>query len=457
MDPARRHRELMDLGADQLLTPGQAQDAVATFTAALAASPSTLPQHWMRGLAQYYAGAFADGSAQFAANMAANGSDAEEVIWRWLCDVGDHLPAWCRDDDDGGVGAEAPDDDDAAERRAAVAAAVAYARGRMLPLDTPDTRPCLMDALALFAGGGGNLGDDGSDPKDVVAPLLNAAAAAVPEHADPAARRTALAYARLYAGLFLEATAPGRGAAWRAEAARHIRASARAPSADFMGRLAGMHAARARARARFVPRCAPAWRSPPPAGGSSSPDEAPPVPPYTHSRVILGGWQWSEGHHAAPAAAEARMDTLRAFNADAGPVEILQDTFFFGSERAAFAHSYGPDPHSCCRVRRGFTAGSPRSTWATSTPGPRRWWGASCACTARGCRAARRCTRSSCPTWTTFARTAARRPCSTRRSCVPTHSAASTGSASRGRTSCSSTGGTSTAAATRRCSATSPR
>ena len=43
------------------------------------------PTLWQRGICSYYAGQFEEGKLQFASDMAENGSDAEEIIWHFIC------------------------------------------------------------------------------------------------------------------------------------------------------------------------------------------------------------------------------------------------------------------------------------------------------------------------------------------------------------------------------------
>ena len=73
-----------------LLSSGQVIQSLRVFDDVLRLHPSTAPTLWQRGLALYYAGRFVEGAEQFETNMQVNGADAEELIWRFACDV--HRP-----------------------------------------------------------------------------------------------------------------------------------------------------------------------------------------------------------------------------------------------------------------------------------------------------------------------------------------------------------------------------
>ena len=122
-------------------------------------------------------------------------------------------------------------------------AGVAEGRARLLVCGD-DKRIPMKEILGLFAGT--------STVGDVLA-----AARAAPEAANR--RLTAEAYGNFYCGLFLET----QGLAGAARP--FFTAAAEAPSLDYMGKLMVMHAKQA----------------------------------ICHSRVIVGGWQLSAGHHDA--------------------------------------------------------------------------------------------------------------------------------------------------------------
>lgn len=64
---------------------GDVAESVAQFDAALAESPVLGQYLWQRGISLYYAERYADGAAQFAADVALNPNDTEESIWHMLC------------------------------------------------------------------------------------------------------------------------------------------------------------------------------------------------------------------------------------------------------------------------------------------------------------------------------------------------------------------------------------
>lgn len=63
------------------------KEALAVFDALYEGSPPLRPTLWQRGLSLFYAGRFAEGSAQFRLDVAYNGADAEEALWAFLCDA----------------------------------------------------------------------------------------------------------------------------------------------------------------------------------------------------------------------------------------------------------------------------------------------------------------------------------------------------------------------------------
>jgi lipoprotein NlpI len=60
-------------------------DSIADFDRAAQLDPTLRPYLWQRGLACYYGDYFAEGAAQFAADLAVNPYDAEESLWQYLC------------------------------------------------------------------------------------------------------------------------------------------------------------------------------------------------------------------------------------------------------------------------------------------------------------------------------------------------------------------------------------
>jgi hypothetical protein len=70
-----------------LLGSGRVVESLYVFDNVLRCHPQTMPHLWQRGLALYYGGRFAEGAEQFEMNMQVNGADAEEILWRFACDV----------------------------------------------------------------------------------------------------------------------------------------------------------------------------------------------------------------------------------------------------------------------------------------------------------------------------------------------------------------------------------
>jgi tetratricopeptide (TPR) repeat protein len=64
---------------------GRIAAAIADFDRAEQLNPALTPYLWQRGLAYYYAERFAEGAVQFARDLAVNGQDVEETVWRYLC------------------------------------------------------------------------------------------------------------------------------------------------------------------------------------------------------------------------------------------------------------------------------------------------------------------------------------------------------------------------------------
>jgi lipoprotein NlpI len=114
-------------------------------------SPADAPYLWQRGIAQYYAGKFRECRDMFVSHRTVNPDDVENAAWHFLCVAR----------------AESPD----------------AARKQLLPVG-PDARRPMREVYRMFKG-------------DLTQAQVMAAAAT-----DPAAQF----FARLYIGLYLEAT-----------------------------------------------------------------------------------------------------------------------------------------------------------------------------------------------------------------------------------------------------------
>jgi tetratricopeptide (TPR) repeat protein len=69
-----------------LFRKGDVKGSIAQFNRATDKSPSLSAVMWQRGLSYYYAEQYDEGSKQFRYDIAANPSDAEEIIWTVLCE-----------------------------------------------------------------------------------------------------------------------------------------------------------------------------------------------------------------------------------------------------------------------------------------------------------------------------------------------------------------------------------
>jgi lipoprotein NlpI len=175
--PEERFRKGVSLFFD-----AKVREALLEWDAQVAADPATLPYHWQRGIALYYAGRFADGRAQFESHQKVNSQDVENAVWHYLC--------------------------------VARLESTAAARKALLPTNE-DPRVPMKEVHALFAGTG--------SPEKVTA----AAAKAGGE---------AKAYADLYLGLYAEANRDTD------KARQHLTAAAAAfPKESYMGEVARIH------------------------------------------------------------------------------------------------------------------------------------------------------------------------------------------------------------------------
>ncbi|MEY4092972.1 MAG: hypothetical protein RLZZ53_171 [Acidobacteriota bacterium] len=139
---------------------GRVTDALRGFDRVAALSPADAPYLWQRGIAQYYAGQFRECRDMFVSHRTVNPDDVENAVWHFLCVAR----------------AESPD----------------AARKQMLPVG-PDARVPMREVYQMFQG------------RMSEAQVMRAAGN------DP----TAQFFARLYVGLYLEAT--GQAARGRAQ------------------------------------------------------------------------------------------------------------------------------------------------------------------------------------------------------------------------------------------------
>jgi len=138
-------RAMTDFRAGRIEQSLEGFDRVATI------SPADAPYLWQRGIAQYYGGRFRECRDMFVSHRTVNPDDVENAVWHFLCVAR----------------AETPD----------------AARKQMLPVG-PDSRVPMREVYRMFKG------------ELTQAQVLKAAGS------DPSAQF----FARLYIGLFLEAT-----------------------------------------------------------------------------------------------------------------------------------------------------------------------------------------------------------------------------------------------------------
>jgi lipoprotein NlpI len=130
---------------------GRVEQSLAGFDRVALLSPSEAPYLWQRGIAQYYAGKFRECRDMFVSHRTVNPDDVENAAWHFLCVAR----------------AESPE----------------AARKQMLPVG-PDARVPMREVYRMFKG------------EMTQAQVMKAAGS------DP----TAHFFARLYIGLYLEAT-----------------------------------------------------------------------------------------------------------------------------------------------------------------------------------------------------------------------------------------------------------
>jgi lipoprotein NlpI len=68
-----------------LFASARAADSAAEFDGLIRIAPDRTPYLWQRGIAQYYAGRYADCRAQFEIHRTVNPDDVENAAWHFLC------------------------------------------------------------------------------------------------------------------------------------------------------------------------------------------------------------------------------------------------------------------------------------------------------------------------------------------------------------------------------------
>jgi lipoprotein NlpI len=160
-------RAIMNRASDDFRA-GRIEESLRGFDRVVALSPSDAPYLWQRGIAQYYAGKFRECRDMFVSHRTVNPDDVENAVWHFLC----------------AARAESPE----------------AARKQMLPVG-PDGRVPMREVYQMFQG------------RMTQAQVMRAAGT------DP----TAQFFARLYVGLYLEATGDPAGGRVQIEVAAEDR------------------------------------------------------------------------------------------------------------------------------------------------------------------------------------------------------------------------------------------
>lgn len=160
-------RAIMNKASDDFRA-GRIEESLRGFDRVAALSPADAPYLWQRGIAQYYAGKFRECRDMFVSHRTVNPDDVENAVWHFLC----------------AARAESPE----------------AARKQMLPVG-PDARVPMREVYQMFQG------------RMTQAQVMRAAGT------DP----TAQFFARLYVGLYLEATGDAAGGRVQIEVAAEDR------------------------------------------------------------------------------------------------------------------------------------------------------------------------------------------------------------------------------------------
>ena len=168
---------------------GRIKESLAEWDAQVKEDPASLPGHWQRGLALYYAERYKEGRAQFETHQKVNSEDVENAAWHFLC--------------------------------VTKLENVEAARKAFIPI-THDTRVPMKEIHALFAGKG--------TPEEVLK------AVEPKEGISETALDGRRCYAHLYLGLYYEVLGKTD------KAKEHmLKAAELAPAANYMGRVAVVH------------------------------------------------------------------------------------------------------------------------------------------------------------------------------------------------------------------------
>jgi lipoprotein NlpI len=190
LDP--KHGRAYDKRGEERFKLGRFKESIEDFDRAIQLGARREREHWQRGIAYYYAGAFEKGQKQFEAYQTYQDNDVENAVWRYLCMA----------------------------KRTGGKEGVEKARGEILKIRR-DTRLPMMEVYDLYAGK--------LKPDDVLA----AAKAGDPK---PAVLNSQLFYAHLYLGLYYDAAGDTKLAAEQMDqAVKH-------KIGDYMWDVAKVHA-----------------------------------------------------------------------------------------------------------------------------------------------------------------------------------------------------------------------
>ncbi len=185
---AQETKSRYERGEEHFLA-GRITESLVEWDAQVNETPASLPGHWQRGLALYYADRFKEGRAQFETHQKVNREDVENAVWHFLC--------------------------------VTKLENVDAARKAFIPI-TRDTRVPMKEIHALFGG------------KGTTEAVLKAAEAS--EGITPSALNMQRCYARLYLGLYHEAMGETE------KAKEHmLKAAELAPAGSYMGTVAVVH------------------------------------------------------------------------------------------------------------------------------------------------------------------------------------------------------------------------
>jgi hypothetical protein len=265
---------IVDLASKSLLA-GNFREAVRYFDALRYAYPDA-EEHvpmWQRGLALFMLGEYEEGKAQFDNGIASNGRDSEEYVWRFACD---------------------------AAIRGSLAARISLLADSSSRVT--DERPGMREVLKLFCSeysAGTTELQEGLMQVACSAPVELSFGAAYGVEGVAGGKFKAVAYAEFYTGLWFHIHGDAESALG------HLTRAAADPSADFLGLFMPTFVRHVkhelwlgqigrRAYVTTAPGCSRMGRTLHSPGSEVDGCGMPATASF--SRVISGGWQFSDGH-----------------------------------------------------------------------------------------------------------------------------------------------------------------